>query len=244
MIQTADIKPKVMRLWGNPSTTELSPQALRDAIESVWNIVVMEMSIVSPLYHAVFSEPFNLSDGWTGSVPVDDLAVPIAVEYRSGNTYTESDWTQLDTAGIENWDFYKANNQPVALLTGGVSGLTLKTNFDASGGEFRLRYISDGQIGDASAPLGQAIELPSFFSPMFEKGAAAFAGDFIVSDRELYITTVPAKQQAFNNEFLMYLDRFKQWLRSSRSGKGVLFRTASNASRRNGGRRWNTGFPR
>lgn len=230
MIQTADLKPKVMRLWGNPSITELSPQGLRDAIESVWNIIQMEMSIVSPTYHTTFSEPFTLSDGWSGGIGINDLAVPIAVEYRTGGT-DESSWSQIDTGGIENWDYYKANNQSVALLTGGIGEINLRTNFNAGNGQFRLRYIADSPIGDSGSALGSTIELPSFFSPMLEKGAAAQAGDHIVTDRELFAAGIPAKKAGFNAEFLMLLGRYKQWLRSSRSGKGVLRRTPSNANR-------------
>lgn len=246
MIATSDIKPKVMRLWGNPADTELSPQGLRDAIESVWNIVTMEMSIVSPTYHTKFSDTFTLSDGYIGSVGASDLAVPIAVEFKGAGAVDESSWVQIDTGSIENWDYYKANGQNVGLLTGGVGGLELRTNFSSLGGEFRLRYIADGQIGDSASQLGAEIELPQFFSPMFEKGAAAFAGDLIVTDRESLLAQIPAKQQGFNAEFLMLLGRYKQWLRSSRSAKGVLHRTPSNASRTglHFRRSWTLGFPR
>lgn len=234
-----------MRLWGNPATTELSPQALRDAIESVWNIVILEMSMVSPTFQTKFSNTFYLSDGWTGNVNINDLAVPVAVEYRNAGSTTESSWVQLDTAGIENWDYYKNNNQPVALLTGNGNSLVLRTNFNSSGAEFRLRYISDGQVNDSGSPLSDAIELPNFFSPLFEKGAAAFAGDLIVTNRLEFASLVPAKKEGFNNEFLIYLSRFKQWLRSSRSPKGITSRTPSNANRRPTGLHWrNIGFPR
>jgi hypothetical protein len=245
MITTADIKPKVLRLWGNPSDTELSPQGLRDAIESVWNIVTMEMSMVSPTYQARFSDTFTLSDGWTGAVPVTDSALITGIEFRQSGGTSEGGWAQIDTTGLENWDYYKANGQPAALLTGGVGGLELRTNFSSLGGEFRIRYIADGQFGDSSAPLAAEVELPSFFSPMFEKGAAAFCGDLIVTDREVFASTIPAKMQGFNNEFLAYLGRYKQWLRASRSGKGVLRRTPSNANRRGTGLHWRGwGFPR
>lgn len=234
-----------MRLWGNPSDTELSAQALRDAIESVWNIITMEMSIVSPTYFTRFSEPFTVGDDWTGSTGITDLAVPIAVEYRVSGAVGEDAWSQIDTAGIENWDYYKANGEPVALLTGGVGGLELKTNFPASGGEFRLRYIADASIGDSGSRLGVAIELPDFFSPMIEVGAAAFAGDFIVTERESFAASIPSKQEGFNNRFLVLFGRYKQWLRSSRSGRGIQRRTPSNAGRTSlhfRSRNW--GFPR
>lgn len=244
MIQTADLKAKVMRLWGNPADTELSPQSLRDAIESVWNIVMMEMSIVSPSYLAKFSETFVLSDGYNAPLNILDMAVPVAVECRKNGGYLEGDWSQVDTAGFENWDYYKANNQPVALLTGSGETLSLRTNFDASGSEFRLRYIADGQINDSNAPLSAAIELPGFFSPMFEKGAAAQAGDLIQTTREAFAATITGKTQGFNAEFLMFLARFKEWLRSSRTGKGIAYRTPSNASRRGPSYRRRFGFPR
>jgi hypothetical protein len=246
MIQTADIKPKIMRLWGNPAITELSPQSLRDSVESVWNIITMEMSIVSPTYNTTFSETFTTGSDWTGSVGVSDLAIPIAIEYRTSGSTGENAWTQIDTGGIENWDYYKSINQPVALLTGGVGDVTLRTNFDALGGEFRLRYIADNAIGDSASPLGSTIDLPSFFSPMFEKGAAAMCGDLIVTDREVFAASIPAKTQGFNAEFLMLLSRYKQWLRNSRSGKGISYRTPSNAGRTglHFRRRWNLGIPR
>jgi len=248
MIATADIKPKIMRLWGNPSQTELSPQALRDAIERTWNIITMEMSMISPSFLAKFSDTFTLSessDGWYGAANINDLAVPVGLEMRAGGAYSgEAGWSQIDTGSFDNWDYYKNIGQSAAIVTGGVGGIQIRTNFNSLNSEFRLRYISDGQSFEANSSLPQAMELPSFFSPMFEYGAAAECKDSIVTDRELFRAEIPSKANGFESKFFMFLDRYKGWLRSNRSTKGLTRRTPSNVTRRSRPRYRNLGQPR
>lgn len=237
MIVTNDLQAKIMRLWGNPAATELSPRAMRDAIDRVWHIITMEMSIVSPSYFAAFSDSFTIDeDSQSATLPIVDLAVPVALEYAtSADSATEVGWTQIDTVQVENWDYVKSENSPRALFYSSPGGLAVKINFAPGNSLFRVRYIADASVSGVGSRAH--IELPAFFSPMFEKGAAAECGDMIVTDRPELLAEIPSKKMQFKQEFLMYLDRFKGWVRSSRADKGIQSRTPSNASRRNNLRR-------
>jgi len=230
MIYTSDIKPKVMRLWELPATTELSPHSLKDAILRTWNRILTEMQMIDRNYFAAFSNTFTLNqDGeeeWFGTISIPNLSMVIHLEYGENGI-----WRQIDTVSIENWDYRKQKSIPGALISG-HDLLSIRVNFDPSDGEFRLRYISCEF--DSSAPVTE-MTIPPFFSAMFEWGAAAECAPMITTDRMELKEIIPAKTSLFEAKFSENLRQFKDWLRAQ-GNKGITRRIPANARRRR--QRW------
>lgn len=234
MIQATDLFRKVMRMWGNPSVQELSPQVLRDAFERVFHYVSMQMATGSTSLSGTVSQPFQIGGDRMGTIPYSIAASNIiSVECSTSHAVTDDDWVSLPIGVAENWNFYKDNSEPTAIFLNNSSGYKqIKVNFDPQSTMFRIFYINDTSID------GQ-VDLPQFFTPMFEYGMATEV-TIIPSDSSVDIKDfINSKSDMYMQKYSMYLQELERWVKKANTKQGVSYRTALNASRKYGNTRNN-----